>query len=534
MTRSKKHIVLFMPFRADPSEGVRVAADLLPLELLQIASWPDKDGYKVHIVDAMVHDDYMEQLFELCEGALLFGSSCILGYQVAHGAEVAQAVRQRFPDLPMIWGGWFPSIAPELFIQEGIADAVALGQGELTFRDVVQALDCGESLENVPGLVVNKNGQPVYTDHRPVVDFDQFPDAPWHLVDYEPYVERQNNPGKWKVRHKHPDPWNFDHSVPVRGFSYFSSFGCPEPCTFCCSPLVTGRRWKAMPGDLLADRLLELHDRFDFNVVRFQDANFGVAEKRSNAFCNSLVDAGSPFWWSGCYEIETIDRYKKESLDLMQAAKCHMISVGAEAGSEEQQTAIKKKINVDHFESSLRAMNERDITTGCSWIIGYPDETHESMHETIRMAALMKHKFPRSASDIFPFRPIPGTIDFDRMVELGYQPPSSLKEWGSVLEYRLDIGNLQLPPDVQQIWKRYGVAATFYGELAKEGSSMVRNMMKGISGWRLKNNSYKFPIEHKLFHAYVKLTKQDEKHILNQGTDENLDRTPGVTPSAPV
>ncbi|MEM7030957.1 MAG: response regulator, partial [Chloroflexota bacterium] len=34
-------------FGADPEEGVRVAADLLPLELLQIAAWPVEDGYEV-------------------------------------------------------------------------------------------------------------------------------------------------------------------------------------------------------------------------------------------------------------------------------------------------------------------------------------------------------------------------------------------------------------------------------------------------------------------------------------------------------
>ncbi|HRV81811.1 MAG TPA: hypothetical protein P5218_10260, partial [Planctomycetota bacterium] len=212
----------------------------------------------------------------------------------------------------------------------------------------------------------------------------------------------------------------------------------------------------------------------------------------------------------------------------------HMISVGAEAGSQEQQKVIEKEIDVTHFESSLRAMNERDITTGCSWIIGYPGESRESMMETIRMAALMKHKFPRSASDIFPFRPIPGTVDFQKAVELGYQPPKNLAEWGSVLEYKLEIGDLQLPDDVLQIWKRYGVASTFYGELAKEGSGWMRHFMKSVSGWRLRNNRYSFPLEHKLFHAYVKVTGQDQKHILNQGTDENLDRTPGVTPNAPV
>ena len=70
------------------------------------------------------------------DGALLLASSCILGFQVTHGARVAKAVRERFPDLPIIWGGWFPSVVPELYLQEGIADAVGLGQGELTFGDV--------------------------------------------------------------------------------------------------------------------------------------------------------------------------------------------------------------------------------------------------------------------------------------------------------------------------------------------------------------------------------------------------------------
>ena len=533
MIQRKKRIVLFLPHRADPEQGVRVAADLLPLELLQIAAWPVQDGYEVHIVDAMVHPDYEKRLIELCDGALLFGSSCILGFQVAHGARVSKMIRAKFPDLPIIQGGWFPSVAPELYFEENCADAVALGQGEITFREIVQALDCGNSLEEVAGLAIMREGKMIYTDHRPVVGFDQIPDAPWHLIDFEEYVKLQNEPGDFKLRHRYPDPWDMKPGTPIRGFSYFSSFGCPEPCTFCCSPMVTGRRWKAIPGDVLAERLLELHERLDFNVMRFQDANFGVAEKRSNAFCDGLIEAGSPFWWSGCYEITTIDRFKQASLDKMAEARCHMIAVGAEAGSVEQQEKIEKKIPVDLFASSLAEMNKRGITTGCSWIIGYPGETPESMRTTIEVAAEMKYLFPRSASDIFPFRPIPGTKDFDTSVKLGYQPPRTLEEWGGCLEYKLDIDDLQLPEDVITLWRRYGVASTFYDGLAQEGSGPVRRFMQRISGWRLRTNNYSFPLEHKLFHAYSRL-RRNNGSILNANSKENLDRTPGVTPSAPV
>ena len=531
MINRKRRIVLFLPHRADPAEGVRVAADLLPLELLQIATIPEREGYECVIVDAMVDDDYMARLEELCEGALCFASSCILGFQVTHGARVARRIRERFPELPIIWGGWFPSVCPELYLQEGIADAVGLGQGEMTFWEVVQALDSGEDLESVAGLALMRDGRVTYTDHRQVIGFDKIPDVPWHLIDFERYVALQNDPGPWKLRHKYPDPWDLPAGTVVRGFSYFSSFGCPEPCTFCCSPEVTDRRWKAIPGQLLAERLLECHERFDFNVMRFQDANFGVAEKRSNEFCRGLIGAGSPFWWSGCYEIETIHRYEQPSLDLMQEAKCHMISVGAEAGSQEQQRKIEKNIDVTHFDYALGEMNRRRITTGCSWIIGYPGESEESMRETIRMAAEMKYNYPRSASDIFPFRPIPATPDFRRAVELGYQPPETLEDWGACLEYKLEIGDLQLPEDVLQTWKRYGVASTFYDGLANEGGDRIRGLMKKISGWRLKTGNYRFPLEHRLFHMYVRLTKQRRRDLA--GTVQ-LDRTSGVTPNAPA
>jgi hypothetical protein len=108
----KKKIVLFLPHRADPTRGEAFSADLLPLELLQIATGPVADGYEVVMIDAMIEPDYMGKVLEACDGALCFASSCILGYQVYDGYLAATAVRQRYPDLPIIWGGWFPSVIP--------------------------------------------------------------------------------------------------------------------------------------------------------------------------------------------------------------------------------------------------------------------------------------------------------------------------------------------------------------------------------------------------------------------------------------
>ena len=112
---------------------------------------------------------------------------------------------------------------------------------------------------------------------------------------------------------------------------------------------MTGRRWKAIPGKQLAEEIAELHGRFKFDVLRFQDANFGVWEKRTAEFCQTLVDLKVPIHWNGTIEIETIMKYKEETLDLLEASKCHLLWLGAETGTKEMQERIKKHIGIENI-----------------------------------------------------------------------------------------------------------------------------------------------------------------------------------------
>lgn len=510
MIQKTKKIVLFLPHRADPTRGEIFSADLLPLELLQIATGPAAEGYEIVMIDAMVEPDYIEKVLEACEGALLFASSCILGYQVYDGYVVAKAVRERHPQLPIIWGGWFPSVIPEMYLEGGIADAVGIGQGEETFLEVCEAVLHGEDLVNVPGLAVMRDGRVQYTANRPVIGFDKIRPVPWHLLDYEPYAELQTKPTHLKVRHRFPLPGRWTPDNPPRGFSHFSSFGCPEPCTFCCSPALTGRRWKAIPGEVLADEIAELKQRFKFDVLRFQDANWGVAEKRTKAFCERMAQLDLDLYWNGTIEIETIMRYKKETLDLLEASKCHLLWLGAEAGTAQMQEQIKKHIKIENIPLAIGELAKRNIVPGTFWIIGYPGESAQSMAETLRMAAKVKHMYPIAGSEVYPFRPIPGTEDFEAAIKLGYQPPKDFHDWGKCFEYKYNAHNTPLPEDVRWTWNRYNNTAAIYDKHVTEGPMWMRNMLSKIAGWRLQKGKYAFPIEQKLFDVYVKTTGQSQ------------------------
>ena len=500
-----RRLVLFLPRRDDPVRGEPYSADLTPLELLQIAGGPVAEGYEVELIDAMVDDDYLERVLEACGGALLFASSCILGYQVWDGYRVARAVRERHPRLPIVQGGWFPSVVPEMYLEQGLADAVALGQGELTFLELVQAVESGVDLETVAGLALWREGGLVRTVPRPVVGFDRLPDVPWQLLDFERYAEKQRRQAGARIRHRMPSPAGWDEArVPI-GFGHFSSFGCPTDCTFCCSPLVTGRRWKAIPGAQLADELVELQDRFGFDVVRFNDANWGVAEKRTREFAQGLLERGRPIHWNATIEIDSILRCSDETLDLVRDSGCHLMWIGAETATEAMQARIRKHIDVETIPRALSRLVERGITTGCFWIIGFPGEEPASIEETLRRAAEVKLRFPGCASEVYPFRAVPGTVDFQAACEQGYEPPKDFEGWAQCFEWKWNTERTPLPPDLRERWRRYIQAAAFYDQHVREGPRWARRALARIAGWRLQRGRYAFPLEQKLFDQYVRL-----------------------------
>jgi hypothetical protein len=152
MIQRRKKIVLYQPKQVDESLGLPSSKDMLPLEMLAISAFPLEEGYEVVIVDGSLHDGESghARLVEACDGAMLYGTTGILGYMVVDGWLATEKVKARFPDLPAVIGGWFASVRPDLQLETGLYDAVAHGQGEHTFMDIVRAVDAGEPLDSVP------------------------------------------------------------------------------------------------------------------------------------------------------------------------------------------------------------------------------------------------------------------------------------------------------------------------------------------------------------------------------------------------
>jgi anaerobic magnesium-protoporphyrin IX monomethyl ester cyclase len=499
-TARRRKVVLFLPSRVDPSIGDLPSADLLPLEMVHIAPMAERLGWEVVLIDAMVEPDYAEKTLAACEGADVFGSSCILGYQVWDGARVGAAVRERFPGIKMIWGGWFPSAIPELYLRSNICDAVAIGQGEVTFEEFLKAVENGTPLEQVQGLALLRDGQVISTGRRATVHLNELPEPSFHLMDLQKYYELQKRTAKFgnRVRNRLPPPHHLVNK-PFRGFSYFSSFGCPEPCSFCCSPELAGRRWVALDADVLVDRLKAIHDKDPFDVLRFQDANFGVAKKRMIEFCSGLLEKGLNISWNGTIEIKQIVQYDWDTLKLMKRSGNHLNWFGAEAATEQTQTLMRKGIKDGQTDEAMRRMHELDIKSGLTYIIGYPGETVDSMYQTIFQAADMKTRYPSCSVEVFPYRPIPGSEFWKPSVEQnGYPVPETFEQWGKFFDYKFNSWWGVVPPEVRQVWARFTQMAPWFDGLAG-GRGPVSMLLRKSAGVRLRRRLWKAPLEFQAF-----------------------------------
>lgn len=438
----RRKLVLYYPKLVDDARAGAAATDVLPLSVLQLAGGPLQDGCEVVLVDGNLHagEAAHRRVLEECEGALLLGITSILGFQVADGARCAERVRALHPRLRIVAGGWFPSAVPEPYLAGGLVDAVAHGQGELTLRELVAACESGVDWEAVPGLILRRDGALVRTAPRAVAGWEQLPACPWHLLDFEPYRAMQHTRRGARLVERVPRPPLVPAPRPYAGLSYFSSFGCPEPCAFCGSPGMTGQRWKAMPAARMLDEIEELHARWKFDLVRFHDANFGVHEERAREFAAGLLARGLRLPWMAFFQSWSILRYAPATLDLLAESGLYTAVIGGESGDARTLARIGKHGETGDNLRAARELEHRGVRQMMTYIIGFPNESEESMLSTLEEVRAIRAACAHAEPAVWPYRPVPGTRFFDEALALGYQPPRTLEQWGRTGEYHLDEG----------------------------------------------------------------------------------------------
>lgn len=126
----------------------------MPLALLAVGSELDPEHYEVIIIDGRLEADAERRVIENLDGAVCFGVTVLTGAPITDALRVSRAVKRVRPDIPVIWGGWHPSMFARECLDEHSVDVTVQGQGEETFKEIVERLVAGRSLEGCAGSTV--------------------------------------------------------------------------------------------------------------------------------------------------------------------------------------------------------------------------------------------------------------------------------------------------------------------------------------------------------------------------------------------
>src|SRR5215471_15593043 len=136
---SKKVVFFFPAFSSQEATA--------PLGILAVATPLLRAGYEVKIIDSTITPNFQQTVLEELSDALCLAVSLVTGPMIRETVQIARAAKELYPELPVVLGGWHPSLLPDQTLAADCVDVVVRGQGEYALLEVVQRIEDRSSFE---------------------------------------------------------------------------------------------------------------------------------------------------------------------------------------------------------------------------------------------------------------------------------------------------------------------------------------------------------------------------------------------------
>jgi anaerobic magnesium-protoporphyrin IX monomethyl ester cyclase len=381
-------------------DRVREGEEEIPgIGTLVLAAVARERGHRVHLVDGKrtgtAIDDVAAMVARHRPDHVGISATTI---SVHNAGRIAARVKALCPGAVVTVGGPHVSAVPErtLSMFPGF-DYGVVGEGEVSYFALIDALARGASPHDVPGLVhraadgVRANPRAPYLDSDAL---DRLPEPAWDLLDEFP------------LRFQ-PNVFNY-RRTPVA--SLVTSRGCPFSCTF-CDRSTSGRRGRFHSVDYVV-RMCRRLDDLGVRHVLFYDDLFTVNRPRVVELCERFLAEGFRFTWSCNSHPNLLD---PPTLRLMKRAGCWQIAYGIESGSQRVLNVVKHEVKLPRMLETLRQTRAAGIRVKGLMMMAHPTEAEDSLAETV---AFLKTA-PLDLVQITKFTPYPGTPSYPTIREHG-------------------------------------------------------------------------------------------------------------------
>ena len=464
---------------------------VLPLSLLALGALLE-GRHEYVIVDGNLEPDPVTALDQLVVdwGASVLGMTVMPGPQLDQAVPLARELKRRHPHVTMVWGGYFPTQHYDVCLRAPYVDYVVRGHGEVVFARLLDVLEHGGGLKDLPGLVY-RGKDPASSSLAPIPHPDELPDFPYHRVPMRLYSR--------------------DSFLGRRTLPHHSSYGCPFFCSFCAVVNMVQGRWLAQSAERTARVVRHLQDRWGADAVELYDNNFFVHEARTNEFAERITKLGLRWW--GEARIDTLLKYRPATWQGMTDSGLKMLFMGAEAGSDESLKRMNKggTATAEKTLEMASVCRSYGIVPEFSFVLGVPPDPEADAHRTIQFIRKVKKANPRAEIIMYLYTPVPLASDlYHAAVERGFRFPETLDQWtsGDWSDFSQRHG-AQVPwvsgglrtgvRDFQSVLNAYYPTSTDARLLA----SPVCWILRTFSSWRYQLRMYSFPVELRLLQRMI-------------------------------
>jgi len=355
---------------------VEVAGRWLPLSLVYLAGSAQRAGWQARIYDAMSkqHDWAAIRARLEAETYDLLAVTAITASWPAT-LKLLQLSKEIHPGARTIVGGVHPTFMYDSLLAESgeTVDLIVRGEGETTLFELLSAWDEPDRWSTIPGLSFRREGQAVKSPGRAFIDdLDHLP-LPFDLLDWSDYRY-------------------FVISESCLG-AISTSRGCNHDCTFCSQQKFWKRHWRGRSPESVVAEIERQRRDFGVNVILLTDEYPTKDAARWEEILDRIIALG----YDDLYllmetRVEDIVRDRAIMPKYRKAGIVH-IYIGIEATDQDVLDRVRKEISVDQSQEAIRLIREHGMVSETSFVLGFPEETKESVKRTLKLAKMYDPDF---------------------------------------------------------------------------------------------------------------------------------------------
>lgn len=383
-----------------------------PLNLTYLSSYLKKYGkyeYNIKLIDVNCCSKPIQKIISFNPHIVAFTS---FSPHLIDIYNMSASLRRKNKNIIQICGGIHATINPKETILIGNFDIAVIGEGEVTFAELVdQYIKNGKKLDKqylslIKGIAYRDKDRVQITPPRELIsDINEIPHPDRELLNNNFYYKR----------------YYIMRGMNTNGvFTLAASRGCPFQCIFCCSNFTTKGKVRFHSTKYIIEEIEELVYRHKAKWLFFTDDTFFIDKKKIKELCEMIIEnkLHKRVNWEVQLRSNLVSVNDLSLLKLMKKAGCEQIDYGFETGNQRVLTLIKGKgITLDDHQRAIDLTDAAGIKVMGTFVFGTPTETYEEMLDTKNFIIKNYHKINRLQT--FCMTPYPGTPLYEICVKRG-------------------------------------------------------------------------------------------------------------------